>query len=69
MQYSKTAPLFDHLVGTAEERYRDGEAQRPGGLEVDDQLSARAQSHRSRRLAKFWSGRETDGSSSDLSSV
>src|SRR5262245_536749 len=30
--------LFDHLVGTAEERDRDGEAQRLGRLEVNDQL-------------------------------
>ena len=31
-------PLLDHLVGAAEERDRDGEAQRPGRLDVDDQL-------------------------------
>jgi hypothetical protein len=28
--------LFDHLVGDGEQRRRDGEAQRPGGVEVDD---------------------------------
>ena len=32
------AVSFDHLVGTAEERDRDGEAQRPGRFEVDAQL-------------------------------
>ncbi len=31
-------PLFDHLVGAAEQRKRNGEAERFGSLEVDDQL-------------------------------
>jgi hypothetical protein len=30
--------LFDHLVGKAEDRWRDRQAERPGGLEIDDQL-------------------------------
>jgi len=33
--------LFDHLVGTREpreQRGRHGEAERPGGFEVDDQF-------------------------------
>ena len=30
--------LFDHLVGAAEQRKREGDAQRLGRLEVDDQL-------------------------------
>src|ERR1017187_2511276 len=34
----QTIALFDHLVGVVEERWRDGDAERLGGLEVDDQL-------------------------------
>jgi len=30
--------LFDHLVGSGEQRLRHGEAERLGALEVDDQL-------------------------------
>src|SRR5437660_7041968 len=29
---------FDHLVGAGEQRQREGNAKRAGGLEVDDQL-------------------------------
>ena len=29
------AALFDHLVGAGEQRWRNGEAERLGGLEVD----------------------------------
>jgi hypothetical protein len=29
---------FDYLVGTGEQRLRHGEAERLGGIEVDDQL-------------------------------
>ena len=31
-------PLFDHLVGAAEERERDGDAERAGSLQIEDQL-------------------------------
>src|SRR5262249_17530596 len=34
----QNASLFDHLVGAAEERDRNGKAERLGGLEVDEQL-------------------------------
>jgi hypothetical protein len=34
------ARLFDHLVGAAEQRERDGEAERLGGLEVEPQPRA-----------------------------
>jgi hypothetical protein len=30
--------LFDHLVGAAEQRDRHGDAERLGGLEIDNQL-------------------------------
>src|SRR5262245_66035288 len=34
----QTASLFDHLVGEREELVRHVQAERPRGLEVDDQL-------------------------------
>src|SRR6516225_5287186 len=37
----RLAHSFDHLVGTAGQGQRDSDAERPGGLEVDDQLDFR----------------------------
>jgi hypothetical protein len=33
------ATSFDHPVGAGEQRWRDGEAERFGGFEIDDQLN------------------------------
>jgi len=35
---SDVADLFDHLVGAQQERLRDGQAERLGGGQVDDQF-------------------------------
>jgi hypothetical protein len=36
-----TTPLFDHLVGAADQRQRDGEPERSGRLHVNDQIESR----------------------------
>src|SRR3984893_12375366 len=35
---SHSPALLDHLVGAGEDRWRDGQAERLGGLEIDHQL-------------------------------
>src|SRR5262249_6739116 len=46
--------LFDHFVGAGENRRRDGEAEYPGGLRVDDQLErARLHYGQVRRFCTF----------------
>src|SRR3974390_2454366 len=40
-QSQQTSSLFDHLVGGGEQRWRHGQAERLGGLEVDHQLETR----------------------------
>jgi hypothetical protein len=30
------APLFDHFVGSAEQRHRNAQAKGPGGFDIDD---------------------------------
>src|SRR5262245_4900914 len=37
-EQSQQKPLFDHLVGAAGERKRDGDTERLGGFEIQDQL-------------------------------
>jgi hypothetical protein len=41
MQCGKKVRSLDHLVGDGEQRWRHGEAEGFGGLEIDDQLKFR----------------------------
>jgi hypothetical protein len=45
-QMQRGAVLFDHFVGNGEHAWRDCEAERLGGLHVDDQLELGWQLHR-----------------------
>jgi hypothetical protein len=38
--------LFDHLVGVGEQAGRNGEAERPRGLELDEEIEFRRLHHR-----------------------
>jgi hypothetical protein len=38
MHSSKTATLFDHLVGAQQKRFRDCQPKRLRGLEIDDEI-------------------------------
>src|SRR5580704_16745378 len=40
-QSQQSSSLFDHLVGGGDQRWRHGQAEHLGGLEVDHQLEAR----------------------------
>ena len=46
MHRSKTAPLFDHLVGAKQDRLRHRKAKRLGSLEVHDHLEFCRKLHR-----------------------
>jgi hypothetical protein len=39
VSYRSNYSLFDHLVGAAGQRQRDGDAERLGGLEIEDQFN------------------------------
>jgi hypothetical protein len=51
--YRSKKALFDHLVGTAGKRKWEGDNERFGGLEVDQQFDFRDLLHRQRRSGRI----------------
>ena len=64
MHYSKTASLFDHLIGGGEQRRRHSKAEHPGGRGVDDQLEFRRLQHR--QIGRFRALEDAAGIDADL---
>ena len=62
-----STPSLDHLVGTAEQWERYGEAERPGGLHVNDQLDLSGLLHR--QIARLLALKNSPGVGADQTVV